>query len=402
VRVASVDGSEQNVVVGAVAPDGTPHTVGAELPPDARRIDAILFDPESGALLAGGFQARISRLDLDGHPAAAFREGLWQATLPPNSTCRSIPNSTSLNGAPADLTLGFSGASFYDCPPVGITAAVTDRLPVVVSADLARSQGWHAGSDVQLQVAGAGGNELFNAHVGAVVNRFATIGPSDQLQLVNGNPSGFVLAPLAGLTQRWAAVPAWPSQNADQGRPLPTEAWASWRGLPAASRPPTGSDGLLVRASTASDIAHAPLQEALLGATVAGVSLALAVALAGLAAQLALSARRRRIQLGVLRSIGLDRLRLLGMLGTEYLLLAALALMVAIPAGIVLLRILLPFIDLNGDGSAVIPPTQLVVPVGALTELALAILIATAIAVTIALVVSVQARLHDVLRLGDD
>ena len=84
------------------------------------------------------------------------------------------------------------------------------------------------------------------------------------------------------------------------------------------------------------------------------------------------------------------------------MLLAGLALLVAIPTGIVLLRVLLPFIDLGGDGRAVVPPTHMVVPGFQLAFLALGVLLATAIAVSIALVAAVQARLHDVLRLGDD
>ena len=104
----------------------------------------------------------------------------------------------------------------------------------------------------------------------------------------------------------------------------------------------------------------------------------------------------------MLRSLGLDRTQLLGVLGVEYMLLAGLALLVAIPAGIVLLRVLLPFIDLGGDGRVVVPPTHMVVPGVRLAMLGVGVLLATALAVGVALVAAVQARLHDVLRLGDD
>src|SRR5947209_6966347 len=189
----------------------------------------------------------------------------------------------------------------------------------------------------------------------------------------------------------------WRAGPADVSRPAASEVWAA--GIP---RLPDGTTGLIRRDVIARSIADAPLQEALLGATVAGVILSLAVALAGLGAQLALSAARRRRQLGVLRSIGIDRRHLLAILGVEHLLLAALALLVALPTGILLLRVLLPFIDLGGNGQAVVPPTRLVVPAGSLAELTAGILVATSISVGVALAVSARARLHDVLRLGDD
>jgi hypothetical protein len=398
VRVIDANGSPANLVVGNVSPGAGDTAIGADLPLGSKAIDAILFDPDNGAFLLGGFKATLRDVQVDGKSVDAFGQGRWQSTVAAQGRCRSFPYSSSVQDQPGQLTYDFNGGTFYDCPPAGVAAKADTPLPIVISRSIANREGWTAGQDAQLSVPGSSGPAPpFPVHISAVIDRFPTLAPSDQLELPDGSPSGFVLVDLTGIQRRWAVHPAWPAGPADVSRPAASEVWAS--GIP---RLPDGTVGLLRRDVIAKSIADAPLQEALLGATVAGVILSLAVALAGLGAQLALSAGRRRRQLGVLRSIGVDRRHLLAILGVEHLLLATLALLVALPTGILLLRVLLPFIDLGGNGQAVVPPTRLVVPAGNLALLTAGILLATSVAVGIALVVSARARLHDVLRLGDD
>ena len=395
-RVRTADGRPSYVPTSTFTDDGTPHAVTALLPPGSRHVDAMVLDPADGTALVGGFHATLSALTVDGAPAPGLDGGRWQP-VSTQGRCRGRPYSQSLEGGDGSLTLRFTGFSFYDCAPVGLSAWADAPLPVAISSSLAAAQGWRVGAEVKLGIGAAGGPTAFQAKVVAVVDRFATLAPDDQLQLTSGQPAGFVVADLAGLERRWARTPGWSAIAADTSRPVPTEVWAAGR-----PQLPGATTGLLRRDAVQREIARSPLQQALQGATMAGVGVALVVALGALGAQMALSARRRRRQLGVLRSLGLDRSQLLGVLGVEYLLLAGLALLVAIPAGIVLLRVLLPFVDLGGDGRAVVPPTRMVVPGARLALLTGAVLFATALAVATALVVAVRARLHDVLRLGDD
>jgi hypothetical protein len=395
-RVTDGNGQFANVPTSAFTPDAGEVSTVALLPPGSRAVDALIFDQPDGGAFVGGFQLHLREVLADGKPIDAFAPGTWHPVTA-QGQCHGRTFHQSVEEAADGLNLAFTGANFYDCSPVGLSAWVDSPLPVVISRSVAADQGWRPGQDVDLRIAGAGGMTTFKAHINGVADRFATLAPDDQLQLTSGAPSGFVVADLKGLDHRWARTPGWSAIAPATSRPLASETWAA--GEP---QLPVATTGLLRRDAVAKSIQQAPLQQALQGATLAGVGMALLVALGSLGAQLALSARRRRRQLGVLRSIGLDRTQLLGVLGVEFMLLAGLALLIAIPTGIVLLRVLLPFIDLGGDGRAVVPPTHMVVPTFRLAFLAFGVLLATALAVCVALVAAVQARLHDVLRLGDD
>src|SRR5205807_7520730 len=102
--------------------------IGADLPTGAKAIDAILFDPDNGAFLLGGFKATLHDVQVNGQPIDAFGQGRWASTVATQGRCRSFPYSSSVQDEPGLLTYDFNGGTFYDCPPAGVAAKADTAL----------------------------------------------------------------------------------------------------------------------------------------------------------------------------------------------------------------------------------------------------------------------------------
>src|SRR5205823_1432920 len=100
VRVIDANGNPANLVVGNVSPGAGAAAIAADLPLGSKAIDAVLFDPDNGAFLLGGFEATLRDVQVDGKSLDVFGQGRWQSTVAAQGRCRSFPYSSSVQDQP--------------------------------------------------------------------------------------------------------------------------------------------------------------------------------------------------------------------------------------------------------------------------------------------------------------
>jgi FtsX-like permease family len=117
-----------------------------------------------------------------------------------------------------------------------------------------------------------------------------------------------------------------------------------------------------------------PAPLGVIGALAVGFVIAVAFAVVSFAASATASTRSRMLEFAVLRALGLRTRQLSGWMGLESALVVGLSLLVGTALGLVVARLVLPYVALGASGEAPVPPVRLVVPWATVLLLDLAVL----------------------------
>jgi hypothetical protein len=145
-----------------------------------------------------------------------------------------------------------------------------------------------------------------------------------------------------------------------------------------------------------------PVAVGVIGALALGFVVAAIFAVAGFAANAAAEARTRRLELAVLRSLGLRRAELTRLVGLETALVVVASLVGGAVLGLLVSRLVLPDVGLGASGATPVPPVRLVVPWTSVLLLLLALLAALAAVGAVQVEVVRRLRLAPTLRSGEE
>lgn len=144
-----------------------------------------------------------------------------------------------------------------------------------------------------------------------------------------------------------------------------------------------------------------PVALGVIAALALGFVVAAVFAAAGFAANAAAEARSRMVELAVLRSLGLRRGQLTSLVGLETALVVVASLIGGAALGLFVSWLVLPFVGLDAEGGAPVPPVRLVVPWATVLVLVFALLAALAAIAVVQVEVVRRLRLASVLRGGE-
>jgi hypothetical protein len=144
-----------------------------------------------------------------------------------------------------------------------------------------------------------------------------------------------------------------------------------------------------------------PVAVGVIGALALGFVVAAIFAVAGFAANAAAEARSRKLELAVLRSLGLRRTELTRLVGLETALVVGASLVVGAALGLVVSRLVLPDVGLGASGATPVPPVRLVVPWTSLLLLVAILLVALAAIGAVQVELVRRLRLAPTLRGGE-
>ena len=125
---------------------------------------------------------------------------------------------------------------------------------------------------------------------------------------------------------------------------------------------PYRSLGVVSRSDRERSLLEDPAPLGVIGALAIGFVIAVAFAVISFAASTAASTRSRMLEFAVLRALGLRTRQLSGWIGLESALVVALSLLAGTALGLVVARLVLPYVALGASGEAPVPPVRLVVP----------------------------------------
>lgn len=125
---------------------------------------------------------------------------------------------------------------------------------------------------------------------------------------------------------------------------------------------PYRSLGVVSRSERERSLLEDPAPLGVIGALAVGFIIAVAFAVISFAASTAASTRSRMLEFAVLRALGLRTRQLSGWIGLESALVVALSLLAGTALGLVVARLVLPYVAIGASGEAPVPPVRLVVP----------------------------------------
>ncbi|NIS30242.1 MAG: ABC transporter permease [Actinobacteria bacterium] len=157
-------------------------------------------------------------------------------------------------------------------------------------------------------------------------------------------------------------------------------------------------DAVFTAAGVAADFSSRPIQVGLVSILFVGTGAGVVLALAGVTGYVLVAVRRRTREMGVLRALGFRRRGVAGTFATEQLAVLGVGAAIGVAAGIGLMRLMIPFLQLGEDAAELRPPAIMQVSV---TTLGIYLAVVTALLVASVLwsTRSVSARrLSEVLR----
>jgi uncharacterized membrane protein (DUF2068 family) len=164
---------------------------------------------------------------------------------------------------------------------------------------------------------------------------------------------------------------------------------------------PFRSIGVVSRRASERALLDDPVAVGVIGALALGFAVAAIFAIAGFAANAAAEARSRRLEFAVLRSLGLRRRQLTGLVTLETALVVMLSLVAGAVVGLLVSRLVLPSVGLGVSGARPVPPVRLVVPWTTVLGLELGLLAVLATIGIVQVEVLRRLRLAPVLRAGE-
>jgi hypothetical protein len=265
-------------------------------------------------------------------------------------------------------------ASPLSRPGEAVLWSVPDRIRVEAVPHLARSPEQLGfvidGEASRIAGLGLGEETLFGVAAarieGVVVGRVELVPTMDDRRY-----EGLMITHRDGLRQWVSGEPSW-SLSGTIARTLePEELWV------AADDPNAALSALLSQleeepsevvtaAGVSADFSSRPIQVGLVSILFIGTGAGVALAIAGVTGYVVEAVRRRHREMGVLRALGFRRSGVAGTFALEQVVVLGLGAFIGIAAGIGLMRLMIPFLQLGEEGADLVPPALLQVPMGRL------------------------------------
>jgi hypothetical protein len=178
---------------------------------------------------------------------------------------------------------------------------------------------------------------------------------------------GVLVTRLDGLTQWLDGAPAWSLGSIPARFTEPQELWVSTDDPNQATRWLRGElgrepDQLLTTAGVSADFSSRPIQVGLVSILLIGTGAGVVLTLAGVTGYVLVAVRRRFREMGVLRALGLRRRGVAASFALEQLVVLGLGAVIGVAAGLGLMRLMIPFLQLGEQGRLMIPPAVMELP----------------------------------------
>ena len=269
--------------------------------------------------------------------------------------------------------------------------AEAEPIRVVLDTFAARAAGLGVGSEA---VFGVDAERLPGTVAGMV-----------SLVPTTGDPryGGVMIVRLDALTQWISGNPRW---SLGAGVPVvlePQELWVSADDPNEALRSLLAGleaepDEVITATGVAADFSGRPIQVGLVSILLVGTGAGVLLALAGVTGYVLVAVRRRHREMGVLRALGFPRRGVAGTFAVEQLVVLGLGAVIGVGAGIGLMRLMVPFLQLGEEGTELVPAATMQIPVARL-GVYLAVVALLLVVSVLASTRSVSARrLSEVLR----
>lgn len=234
-----------------------------------------------------------------------------------------------------------------------------DRLEFVVDAEAASTAGLSVGSEVLFGVE----NTTVRGVVRGIVDLVPTTG-DDRF-------TGVLVTRLDGLLMRMSAEPAWSFTGTIARSALPQELWVdtdSANEVAGVVLAGLGSepDEVVTANGVSADFSSRPIQVGLVSILLIGTGAGVVLALAGVTGYVLVAVRRRYREMGVLRALGFRRRGVAGTFALEQMVVLGVGAVVGVAAGIGLMRLMLPFLQLGEGATDLVPPALMQVAPGRL------------------------------------
>ena len=233
------------------------------------------------------------------------------------------------------------------------------RLEFVLDTVTANSAGLGVGSEALFGVEGA----TVNGVVTGVVNLVPTTG-DDRF-------TGVLVTRLDGLLQWMSAEPAWSFTGTIARSPLPQELWIKTADPNDAVRVVLAglgaeADEVVTANGVSADFSSRPIQVGLVSILLIGTGAGVVLALAGVTGYVLVAVRRRYREMGVLRALGFRRRSVAGTFALEQVVVLGVGAVIGVAAGIGLMRLMIPFLQLGEEAEDLVPPAIMQIPSGRL------------------------------------
>ncbi|MBM3695724.1 MAG: ABC transporter permease [Actinobacteria bacterium] len=228
-------------------------------------------------------------------------------------------------------------------------ARPAEPLPFVLDAEAARVSGLAAG---QSTLFGVDGKQV-EGWVAGLVELIPTA--------VDPRLEGAMVTRRDGLVQWLSGAPSWSISGTLAKWTQPQEMWLRADDINEAAGRLAGQlatepDELLTTAGVSAEFSSRPIQVGLVSILFIGTGAGVVLTLAGVTAYVLMAVRRRFREMGVLRALGLRRRSVAATFAVEQLVVLGVGAIVGIGAGVALMRLMLPFLQLGEGGAALLPP----------------------------------------------
>jgi len=118
----------------------------------------------------------------------------------------------------------------------------------------------------------------------------------------------------------------------------------------------TEPDALVTIAGVSAEFSSRPIQVGLVSVLLIGTGAGVVLTLAGVTAYVLMAVRRRFREMGVLRALGLRRRSVAATFAVEQMVVLGVGAVIGVGAGLGLMRLMLPFLQLGEGGAELLPP----------------------------------------------
>jgi hypothetical protein len=233
------------------------------------------------------------------------------------------------------------------------------RLEFVIDSDAARSAGLGVGSEALFGVEAS----QIPGVVTGVVELVPTTG-DDRF-------TGVLVTRLDGMQQYTSALPPWSFSGAIARSIEPQELWMDADDPNEAVRVVVAQlaaepDEVVTANGVSADFSSRPIQVGLVSILLIGTGAGVVLALAGVTGYVLVAVRRRYREMGVLRALGFRRRGVAGTFALEQVVVLGVGAVVGVAAGIGLMRLMLPFLQLGEEAQDLVPPAVMQIAPGRL------------------------------------
>jgi hypothetical protein len=238
--------------------------------------------------------------------------------------------------------------------PVPHLRGLPEPVEFVLDRDAARVSGLGVGSESLFGVEGV--------RVEGVVTKVIDLVPTTG----DDRYDGVIVTRLDGLLQWMSADPPWALTGVIARTSEPGELWLSTPDPNDTVRVLLADlgadpDEVVTANGVSADFSSRPIQVGLVSILFIGTGAGIVLALAGVTGYVLVAVRRRYREMGVLRALGFRRRGVAGTFALEQVVVLGVGALVGVTAGIGLMRLMIPFLQLGEEAEALKPPALMVI-----------------------------------------